>query len=156
MLWSSLLLFAALDLFEAGQQGYSTYRIPGRGRREVHLIYCINYARAYYRFSRDSGLTFSPPVGITAAFETLRPQYDWEVIATGPGHGIRLRSGRLLVPIWLSTGGRSHRPSVTASSPPSTVTATAAAGAPAISSNTRTSAIPASPWPSSFPAAASN
>src|ERR1700683_4911953 len=34
----------------------------------------------------------------------------------GPGHGIQLRSGRLLVPIWLAlgTGGNGHHPSVNA------------------------------------------
>jgi sialidase-1 len=38
------------------------------------------------------------------------------VIATGPGHGIRLNLGRLVVPVWLSTGeGRGgHRPSAVA------------------------------------------
>lgn len=86
--------------------------IPGRGKHEAHLLYCVNYARAYYRHSNDSGRTFSPPVEITRAFEALRPRYNWNVIATGPGHGIRLKSGRLLVPIWLSTGGRAHRPSI--------------------------------------------
>jgi len=36
------------------------------------------------------------------------------VLATGPGHGIELANGRLLVPVWLSTGtgGHAHRPSV--------------------------------------------
>ena len=86
--------------------------IAGRGKHEVHLVYCVNYARAYYRHSNDSGQNFSPPLEITSAFESLRTQYDWNVIATGPGHGIRLKTGRLLIPVWLSTGGRSHRPSV--------------------------------------------
>jgi sialidase-1 len=38
------------------------------------------------------------------------------VLATGPDHGIQLRNGRLIVPVWLSTGtgGNAHRPSVTA------------------------------------------
>ena len=36
------------------------------------------------------------------------------MIAPGPGHGIQLKNGRLLVPVWLSTGGRSHHPSCTA------------------------------------------
>lgn len=82
--------------------------IPGKGRHEVHLIYCVNYARAFHRFSKDSGKTFSAPVEITSAFA----KHTWNVIATGPGHGLRLRDGRLLVPVWLSTGGRAHRPSV--------------------------------------------
>ena len=62
----------------------------------------------------DDGKTFTEPVEITSAFEAFRPSYDWKVLATGPGHGIRLSNGRLLVPVWLSsgTGGHAHRPSV--------------------------------------------
>lgn len=178
MLWfSAALLVAGMDLFQAGQGGYMTYRIPGmlrlgdgtliayaearkdgvgdwadidavmrrsedggehwsdrvvladvgtgtvnnvvaiagRGKREVHLLYCVNYARAFYRHSVDSGRSFSDPIEITSAFEPIKKQYAWNVIATGPGHGIRLRSGRLLIPVWLSTGGKSHRPSVVSS-----------------------------------------
>ena len=38
------------------------------------------------------------------------------MLATGPGHGIQLVSGRLIVPVWLSTGtgGHAHRPSCVA------------------------------------------
>ena len=78
----------------------------------VHFLYQINYANVYYMYSDDDGATFSTPVKITAALETLRPQYNWNVVAPGPGHGIQLKSGRLIVPTWLSTGGKRHRPSV--------------------------------------------
>jgi sialidase-1 len=75
----------------------------------VHLLYCVEYARCFYRRSDDDGVTFSPPVEITAAFEPFRAAHDWKVLATGPGHGIQLRSGRLLVPVWLSLGsGNGH------------------------------------------------
>lgn len=79
----------------------------------VHFLYCVEYARCFYARSDDEGATFSAPVEITPAFEALRPQYDWKVLATGPGHGIHLRNGRLIVPVWLSTGtgGHAHRPS---------------------------------------------
>lgn len=81
----------------------------------VHMLYCVEYARCFYMRSDDDGLTFSKPVDVTSTFEQFRSDYDWKVIATGPGHGIQLRSGRLVVPIWLSTGtgGHAHRPSVT-------------------------------------------
>jgi sialidase-1 len=81
----------------------------------VHFLYCVEYARCFYMRSDDDGQTFSPPREITATFENYRPQYDWKVLATGPGHGIELKSGRLVVPIWLSTGagGHAHRPSIT-------------------------------------------
>jgi sialidase-1 len=80
----------------------------------VHFLFCAEYMRAFYMRSDDDGKTFSAPVEITAAFDGFRPEYDWKVLATGPGHGIQLKNGRLLVPVWLSTGtgGHAHRPSV--------------------------------------------
>ena len=80
----------------------------------VHFLFCLEYMRAFYTRSDDDGTTFSEPVEITSAFNEFRPEYDWKVLATGPGHGIQLSNGRLLVPVWLSlgTGGHAHRPSV--------------------------------------------
>ncbi|MHB1357224.1 MAG: sialidase family protein [Anaerolineae bacterium] len=83
----------------------------------VHFILCAEYARCFYLRSTDDGLSWSQPVDITAAFEELRIKYNWRVIATGPGHGIQLQkdshTGRLLIPVWMSTGtgGHGHRPS---------------------------------------------
>lgn len=81
----------------------------------VHFLFCLEYCRCFYIRSDDDGRTFSRPVEITGAFEKFRSEYDWKVLATGPAHGIQLRTGRLVVPIWLSTGtgGHAHRPSVT-------------------------------------------
>jgi len=81
----------------------------------VHALYCLEYARCFYIRSDDDGLTWTAPVEITKTFDEFRSEYDWQVLATGPGHGIQLRSGRLVVPVWLSlgTGGHAHRPSVT-------------------------------------------
>jgi sialidase-1 len=56
-------------------------------------------------------VSFSEPTEITKSFEAFRKDYAWNVLATGPGHGIQLRNGRLLVPVWLSTATREHRPS---------------------------------------------
>jgi sialidase-1 len=79
----------------------------------VHFLYCVEYARCFWMRSDDDGQSFTEPVEITKAFERFRPEYDWKVLATGPGHGIQLSNGRLLVPVWLSTGtgGHAHRPS---------------------------------------------
>lgn len=81
----------------------------------VHFVFCLEYMRAFYMRSEDDGVSWSKPVEITATFNKFRPEYDWKVLATGPGHGIRLDRGRLLIPVWLSTGtgGHAHRPSVT-------------------------------------------
>jgi len=78
----------------------------------VHFLYCVNYARCFYMRSDDDGLTFSAPVEITSAFEAFRTKFPWTVLATGPGHGIQIKSGRLVVPIWLASGkDGAHHPS---------------------------------------------
>jgi sialidase-1 len=64
----------------------------------VHFLYCVNYKRCFYLRSTDDGKTFSAPVEISAAFDPLHAT----TLATGPGHGIELRRGRLLVPIWIT------------------------------------------------------
>jgi sialidase-1 len=93
--------------------------IADRHTAAVHALYCHNYARVFYMRSDDDGATFSSPVEITPSLLPYRRSYPWRVIATGPGHGIQLSSGRLVVPVWLSDGSGTefgagklgHRPS---------------------------------------------
>lgn len=68
----------------------------------VHLIFHKNYETAYHCVSFDDGVTFSKPRDITQAFQEF--DYPWNVCASGPGHGISLKSGRLLVPVWIANG----------------------------------------------------
>lgn len=89
--------------------------IVDRSSGEIAFLYCINYARCFTIRSADDGLTWSDPVEVTSTFEPFRNHYDWKVIATGPGHGIQTRSGRMVVPIWLAYGGvGDHAPSAAA------------------------------------------
>ena len=86
--------------------------IVDRETGAIEFLYCINYARCFSMRSTDDGLTWSKPIEITNAFEPFREKYDWKVIATGPGHGIQLKSGRLVVPVWLAYGKLGdHHPS---------------------------------------------
>ncbi len=81
----------------------------------IEFLYCINYARCFAMRSTDDGKSWSEPVEITQTFEPFRKHYPWKVIATGPGHGIQLTSGRLVVPIWLAYGATGdHKPSAAA------------------------------------------
>jgi sialidase-1 len=82
----------------------------------VHFLYCVDYGRCFYLRSDDDGATFGKPVEITRTFEQFRTDYKVRVFATGPGHGIQLKNGRLVVPVWLSTGAgnNAHHPSVVA------------------------------------------
>lgn len=81
----------------------------------IHLIFQQNYARAFHCVSQDDGRTWSQPVEITDTFRAF--PMAWNVCATGPGHGLRLRSGRLIAPVWLADGKRiddrriAHQPS---------------------------------------------
>jgi sialidase-1 len=80
----------------------------------VHFIFCLEYMRCFYQRSDDDGKTFGRPVEITSTLEHFRKAYDWKAFGVGPAHGIQLRNGRLLAPIWLSrgTGNNAHHPSV--------------------------------------------
>jgi sialidase-1 len=106
----------AKNLAVAGELTYNNpVAIADRKSGVVHFLFCLEYMRAFYMRSEDDGQTFSDPIEITKAFDRFRPEYDWKVLAMGPGHGIQLKNGRLLVPVWLSlgTGASAHRPSVT-------------------------------------------
>lgn len=85
----------------------------------VHALFCHDYNRVFSMKSGDGEESFSKPEEITPVLESYRALYPWTVIATGPDHGIQLRNGRLVVPIWMSDGSgtemgkghRGHRPS---------------------------------------------
>lgn len=98
--------------FTIGNATWVTDKTSGR----TLLLFCVEYMRCFLMESNDGGATFSKPREITPAFAAFRSRdgYAWRVLATGPGHGAQLASGRLVVPVWLSTaeGGNAHRPSV--------------------------------------------
>ncbi len=81
----------------------------------VHMLFCLEYERAFYQRSDDDGVSWSKPVEITATFDAFKKDYAWKVFATGPNHSIQLKTGRIVVPAWLSSGAgeNAHRPSVT-------------------------------------------
>lgn len=80
----------------------------------VCFLWSPDYARVLCAVSGDDGLTFHSQTEITPALAAVRARdgYDWDVCALGPGHGIELRDGALLVPFWLANSGEGkHRPS---------------------------------------------
>jgi len=60
----------------------------------IWLPFCRNNDRVFVTSSADDGVTWATPVEIT---KDVKPA-GWRWYATGPTHGIQLRSGRLLIP----------------------------------------------------------
>lgn len=69
------------------------------GRLHILFVqdYTINGGCAWQRTSLDDGKTWSEPKEIT---EFTMPELH-NVIAFGPGHGIRTKNGLLIVPVWM-------------------------------------------------------
>lgn len=72
--------------------------------RVLSLAFCRNNRRAFIAQSRDDGRTWTPPIEITAAFGAFPFAHDR--LATGPVNGVRLESGRLVMPVWLNASAR--------------------------------------------------
>jgi sialidase-1 len=77
----------------------------------VHAFWNESYIRCFYRMSTDGGITWKAPTDISDTFEAFKALYPWNVYSIGPGHGITMRSGRMVIPAWLSSGGNTHQPS---------------------------------------------
>jgi sialidase-1 len=77
----------------------------------VHLFWHKNHTQCFYQKSYDDGLTWSTPEDLTCVIEQYKPEYNWDVFSIGPGHGIQLKDGGLLLPLWMSNAGNKHRPS---------------------------------------------
>lgn len=98
-----------------GAQTYSNPTLIADGAL-LHMLYHLNYERAYCVTSADAGETWGAPRDITPAYRAF--PFDWNVCATGPGHGVALKNGRLAAPVWLAQGEtlpdgtRRHWPSV--------------------------------------------
>jgi len=81
----------------------------------LHFLYCVNYHRVFYKKSTDKGETWTEKRDITDSIREGTGDFFFSCIATGPCHGVRLSSGRLLVPVWLAYNkedAKSHHPSV--------------------------------------------
>ena len=62
----------------------------------ILLPFCKDNQEVFVTRSEDDGETWSEPEEITADVK----KSSWSYLGTGPGHGIQLASGRLLVPSW--------------------------------------------------------
>jgi len=66
----------------------------------IWLPFSRDNDRVFVTKSTDDGITWSTPEEITDNVKLPA----WEAYGTGPGHGIQLSTGRLLIPCWHSQG----------------------------------------------------
>lgn len=65
----------------------------------IWLPFCKDNQQVFVMKSVDDGATWSTPVEITKQVKDP----SWKYVGSGPGHGIQLKSGRLLIPAWGDT-----------------------------------------------------
>lgn len=107
--------FRAIAMSQHGETVNNPVMIACRNG-DVHFLWQMDYGRCFHQISKDDGHSFSDPVEITQYVYGFRDQYPWKVMALGPGHGIELEDGRLLLSVWMANGKdvRAHSPSVAA------------------------------------------
>lgn len=95
-------------------EGASTMNQPcpvfDRETGVLWFAYCKNNRQVFVKKSTDEGAHWSSAVEITE--DVTAP--EWKYCGSGPGHGIQLRSGRLMIPSWGDTSpGPAEWPSKT-------------------------------------------
>lgn len=73
--------------------------IVDRETGKIWLVFCHDNQSVFVSNSDDDGVTWSQPRDITE--HTKDP--SWKYVAAGPGHGIQLSNGRLLLAAWGDT-----------------------------------------------------
>lgn len=75
-----------------------------------HCVWNVQYRQLWYRSSAD-GRNWSAPRDMTRTIWRADTDYPWNAFGVGSGHALALKSGRILIPSWFTTGGDGHKPS---------------------------------------------
>ena len=85
-----------------GQSWTNPTAVQDRATKEIFLFYALNHQNestaVFYRTSTDDGLSWSAAKEITPLF--AGNAHGWTFHLPGPGHGIQLKKGRLILPVW--------------------------------------------------------
>ena len=90
--WSAMEIVADAGPFTIG----NACPVVDQSNGTIWLPLCRQNQTILLSKSTDEGVTWSQPTDITASAKDPR----WHWVGTGPGHGIQLDSGRLLIPSW--------------------------------------------------------
>lgn len=85
-----------------GQSWTNPTVVQDRKTKEIFLFYALNHqnvnTQVFFKTSTDDGLSWSDAREITSLF--AENAHDWTFHLPGPGHGIQLQGGKLLVQVW--------------------------------------------------------
>ncbi len=93
----------AIETSVSGQCWTNAAPIVDRSNNKIFFFYALNdghniSTRVFYKTSTDDGVTFGSRVEITSMF--AGNPAGWTFHMPGPGHGIQLAAGRLLLQLW--------------------------------------------------------
>lgn len=74
----------------------------------VWFFWCQDYGRLFLRESADHGASFGPVRELTAAIDGFRRDWPVTLWSIAPGHGICMKDGTVVLPLWLSRGENAH------------------------------------------------
>ena len=66
----------------------------------IHCLWNVQYRQLWHTQSTD-GVHWQAPTDLTRALWRADCEYPWNAFGIGSGHGIVLKSGRILIPTWL-------------------------------------------------------
>lgn len=92
-----------------GELLHNPLMIAGTGG-EVWLFWCADYGRLFLRLSLDNGETFGPTKELTNVVDGFRDNWPVTLWSIAPGHGIQMKNGTIVLPLWLSKGEKAHLP----------------------------------------------
>lgn len=97
--------FSASEIIVESKEGQSWTNptvVQDRGTKEIFIFYALNHKNVtteiFYKSSNDDGMSWSAPQEITSLFAAN--VHEWTFHLPGPGHGIQLKNGRLIIPVW--------------------------------------------------------
>lgn len=99
----------AMAIPEAGELLHNPLLIAGPEGR-VWFFWCQDYGRLFLRESGDDGRNFGPIRELTSEIGGFRDKWPVTLWAIAPGHGICMKDGTLVLPLWLSRGENAHLP----------------------------------------------
>lgn len=99
-----------IKLISGGETGMLHNLMMVSTDHAIHCLWNVQYRQLWHTQSTD-GVHWQTPTDLTRDLWRTDCEYPWNAFGIGSGHGIVLKSGRILIPTWFTTGGDSHKPS---------------------------------------------